>query len=336
MVRRLALSILALALLAGWWSMPPRLVEPDGGPELPADLEAWLATTEAAAEARYGLVPGTEKRIVRAAPAGTRTPYAVVYLHGFSASRVEMSPVPARIAAMLGANLFETRLAGHGRKTERLAGTRAEDWLNDGIEALAIGRELGERIVLIGTSTGATLALALAEHPLFDAVDTLVLVSPNLGVDDPAADWLTRPYGPLLARAMIGEYREWQPVNDVQETYWTTRYPTAAVVEMMRLVTLARDKLAAAEVPRALLVYSSEDQVVSTEKYLAGFAALPAATKARFEVIETTDPAFHVLAGDVLSPASTEPVAERIADFVLGRPPTPPPAAAPRAPEAAP
>ena len=134
---------------------------------------------------------------------------------------------------------------------------------------------------------------------------------------------------------MIGEYREWQPVNEVQETYWTTRYPTAAVVEMMRLVTLARDKLAAADVPRALLVYSARDQVVSTAKYLAGFAALPAATKARFEVVETTDPAFHVLAGDVLSPASTEPVAERIADFVLGKPPTPPPADVPRAPQAA-
>jgi esterase/lipase len=323
MLPRLALAALALVLLGGWWTTPPRLPEPGSAPDLPADLDAWLDVREAAVDERFGIVPGTGKRILWSEAAGRKTDYAVVYLHGFSASRVEMAPVPELVAKAVGANLFETRLTGHGRQSERLAGVHAEDWLEDGVEALAVGRALGEKVVLIGTSTGATLALALAGHPLFDAVDTLVLVSPNLGVEDPAADWLTRPYGPLLARVLIGEYREWQAVNDAQETYWTTRYPTAAVVEMMRLLEVAESKLATARVPRALLVYSEKDQVVSTAKYLAGFEALPAAVKSRFEVVETTDPAFHVLAGDVLSPGSTQRVAERIAGFVREGRPTP-------------
>jgi len=316
MLPRLALAALVLAMFGGWWTTPPRLPEPGSAPELPADLDAWLEAREAAVDERFGIVPGTGKRILWSEATGRKTDYAVVYLHGFSASRVEMAPVPELVARALGANLFETRLSGHGRQSERLAGIRAEDWLEDGVEALAVGRALGEKVVLIGTSTGATLALALAGHPLFDGVDTLVLVSPNLGLEDPAADWLTRPYGPLLARVMIGEYREWQAVNDAQETYWTTRYPTAAVVEMMRLLDVAEARVATARVPRALLVYSEKDRVVSTAKYQAGFEALPAGVKSRFEVVETSDPAFHVLAGDVLSPGSTQPVAARIADFV--------------------
>jgi hypothetical protein len=31
--------------------------------------------------------------------------------------------------------------------------------------------------------------------------------------------------------------------NDLQARYWTTRYPSAALVEMMRLVQLARRQL---------------------------------------------------------------------------------------------
>jgi alpha-beta hydrolase superfamily lysophospholipase len=102
-------------------------------------------------------------------------------VHGFSATRQEIAPVPERVAAALGANLFETRLAGHGRERDGLVDVRAEQWLDDGRELLGVGRALGERLTLIGTSTGATLALALASHPDFRVVDSLVLISPNFG-----------------------------------------------------------------------------------------------------------------------------------------------------------
>lgn len=323
MAKRLIIVAVSLLILVGWWSTPPRLAGELAGETLPDDLDAWLAVREAEVHSEFGIIPGTEKRIAWNGKPGERTEYAVVYLHGFSASRVEIAPVPEKVARALGANLFETRLAGHGRETARLEDIPAEAWLADAAEALSIGAAIGEKVILMGVSTGATLAVALADHELFVAVDSLVLISPNFGFDDPAADWLTRPFGPLIARATVGRYREFEPLNDAQERYWTTRYPTAALIEMLRLLELALERVDAAAVPRALLVYSSKDIVVSPGKYLDVFERLPIPDKERYEVTETTDPAFHVLTGDVLSPVSVPATVSRITSFITGAAATP-------------
>ncbi|MEM8814937.1 MAG: alpha/beta fold hydrolase [Pseudomonadota bacterium] len=316
MLKRLSALFVVLLLLAGWWTMPPSLVSPTADSQLSGNVEAALAAGERRVAERYGLIDGAEKRLRWHAAKGTQTEYAVVYLHGFSGSRQEIAPVPELVADTLGANLFETRLSGHGHRSEALAGTRAEDWLADGVEALAVGKALGQRLVVIGTSTGASLALALAEHPRFAAIDTLILLSPNHGPRDPASVWLTRPFGPQIARALVGEYRGFEPANERQALFWSTRYPTAALVEMMRLVDLANAQTPAARVPKALLLYSPGDRVVSVEKLLAAFDTLPAAVKASHAMESTDDPGQHVVAGDILAPANNAEVAERISSFV--------------------
>jgi len=332
LLKRISAVTLILLALVVWWSTPPKLGDEYPGYREPAAaLETALAAEEARIDAEFGLIAGTEKRIVWHGEPGRPSDYAVVYLHGFSASRQEIAPVPSMVAEALDANLFETRLSGHGLSQGALVEVRAEDWLTDGAEALAIGRRLGERLVVIGTSTGATLVLALAGRDDFEAIDTLVMLSPNHGPHDPASVWLTRPLGPLIARALVGEYREWQPANDAQALYWTTRYPTAALVEMMRLVDRANAMTAVAQVPKALLLYSPEDRVVSVDKLLAAFDTLPAASKAAHAMPADSDPGRHVLGGDVLSPASNAELTERIVNFVRGEapteaPPAPPPA----------
>ncbi len=323
MAKRLAIAGFLLLVAVGWWSTPPPLAGEFETAALPDDLDGWLAAREAEAHAEFGIVAGTEKRILWNNGPGERTEYAIVYLHGFSASRVEIAPVPEQVARRMGANLFETRLKGHGRETARMQDIPAEAWLADAAEALAVGAAIGEKVILMGTSTGATLAVALADHELFNTVDGLVLISPNFGFDDPAADWLTRPFGPLIARATIGQYREFQPLNDAQERYWTTRYPTAALIEMLRLLKLAYARVESVTTPRAMLVYSSQDIVVSPSKYLEVFARLPVPEKLRYEITETTDPAFHVLTGDVLSPVSVQPTVDQIAGFLAGNVATP-------------
>ena len=174
-----ALAALLLLVIAGAATRPAELSPPREVRKAEGDLTELLARGEAAVHERRGVIDGAEKRIVWAGEPGERTELVLIYLHGFSATRQEIAPVPEQIAAALGANLFETRLSGHGLENDALANVRAEAWLDDGIEALAIGRALGERLVLIGTSTGATLALAMAGHPDFTAVDALVFLSPN-------------------------------------------------------------------------------------------------------------------------------------------------------------
>ncbi len=59
-----------------------------------------------------------------------------------------MEPVISHLGADLGANVFFTRLAGHGRDGAAMAEATVEDWLADAVEALAVGARLGDRVVL--------------------------------------------------------------------------------------------------------------------------------------------------------------------------------------------
>ena len=104
--RRLGTTLLiAIVAVAGLFAFAPRE---------PLDLDSYLRDREAVVG---GITPGTEKRILWAGAAGARTDWAVVYLHGFSATSEEIRPVPDRVAAGLGANLYFTRLAGYGLAT---------------------------------------------------------------------------------------------------------------------------------------------------------------------------------------------------------------------------
>ena len=244
-MNRTAFTIALLLLLTTtMWLLTPARLEPLNS-ETPPILPI-TAPTE-------GLIPDTESRIVWA-DGEARTSWSVVNLHGFSATRQETAPLAETVASMLNANLYEARLTGHGRVEQPLAGVRAEDWLQDAADALASGAAIGDKIVVIGTSTGATLAAAMLDHELAKHIDTLVMISPNFEPRDPGARWLTRPAGPLLARLAVGDTRCWEPRDELQERFWSTCYPTAAAVEMMRLVDRA-NRLLPADIPQRLLMF---------------------------------------------------------------------------------
>ncbi len=283
-------------------------------PTLPDDVDAYVT----AAEARVtDLRPDCGRRIVRVDPTQrVKTPVAIVYLHGFSATRQETAPLAERLAKSLGANLYEARLRGHGRSEDAMAEGSASAWLRDGVEALAIGRRLGEHVLVIGCSTGATLALWLMANGHGEGLLGAVLISPNFGVCDGRAVILTWPWGRQLSRLVAGEYRSFEPINERQAAYWTTRYPSEALVEMRALVDAANDcELAAVGTP-TLVVYSPKDKVVDSILTEERFGRIGADRKKLWLFTAATDPSQHVLAGDVLSPASTDVMAAGIVELV--------------------
>ncbi len=282
---------------------------------LPADLDAYVAE----AEARFSdITPGAEKRIEWADSATrSRTPVSLVYLHGYSATRQETRPLIEDLASALGANAFLTRLAGHGRSQDAMAEATVNAWLNDAAEALAIGRALGERIVLIGTSTGATLALwAMAQEAWQDDVSASVLISPNFRPADPGSAILTWPWGGAIARLVVGPYREWEPVNDLQARFWTTRYPTLALLPMAALVQALRQTDLSSVAAPTLVLYSRLDEVISVPAVAAAAPTIGSTGALVVDVGPVGDPSHHVLAGDILSPDDTRRVAELILEFL--------------------
>ncbi len=284
-------------------------------PRIDGEVDAWLDAREATFD---NIVPGTEKRVLWAGETGERTDWAIVYIHGFSASSEELRPIPERLSDALGANVFYTRLAGHGRDSEAMAEPRVEDWLADMAEALAVGERIGERVMLIGTSNGGALtAIATARYP--DRVDAAVLISPVFGVPRRGAFLLEWPGARIWLPWVLGPTGGFAPENPDHALYWTESYPTEALVPVQRVIGLAQDApLNEAEAP-ALLFYSPDDKVVSPEAIRTQMAEWGApVTTVEIPAQEGMDPSNHVLAGDILSPALTEPVTQRILDWVAG------------------
>ena len=301
---------------------PPALVNQAEAPKIAGDLDGWLAAGERAVAMQSELIPGTEKRIRwHNGPGSGKTDYAIVYLHGFSATRQEIAPVAERVADALSANLFETRLSGHGLLRDPLIAVRAEDWLGDAAEALAIGAAIGERIVLMGTSTGATLALAMVDHPSFGGVDTLVLISPNFAPSDPSAEFLTWPGGPQLAYMIAGKTRSWEARNPLQARFWSTTYPMDSVIEMMRLVKYTRSKLPLQLDQSVLTIYSPADAVVDPARIRDAFEQIEGRRRFLLEIPSSGDPSNHVLVGDIMSPQTNDRVVGSIVRFLDGKNP---------------
>ncbi|EIM78880.1 alpha/beta hydrolase [Nitritalea halalkaliphila LW7] len=117
------------------------------------ELERYVQEKEAQ---ERDLKPDNEAKIIWADPENKqKTPYSVLYIHGFTASEREGSPVNRELAAALGANLYLARLPEHGvERRDAMEGLRAEDLMAGAKEALKIARQLGDQVVVIGTSMG--------------------------------------------------------------------------------------------------------------------------------------------------------------------------------------
>ncbi len=307
----LASPMLLLVLLGPRTSLDERWVEPELGDDVQAYLErAEHGIPDLREEARKSVVwldPETR----------ARTPLAVVYLHGFSADRHEVDPLVHRVAQRLAANAFFTRLAGHGRSAAAMGEVSAEDWLDDAAEALAIGRTIGERVVLMGTSTGGTLATWVASRPEARAdLAALVLMSPNYGPRDPASQLLLWPWGGAIARAFQGAERCFEPVNAEQAQHWTECYPTRALLPMMALTERAWTLDGDLVTTPVLTLYSDQDLVVDPDRIVARHGRFESVRSRLVPVSVSPTGAYHVLAGDILSPETTDVVAGHVVDFV--------------------
>ena len=282
---------------------------------LPVDsLEAILL------EPSDGVIAGAEKRILWH-NGETPTEWSVVALHGFSASRQESAPLAELVAQSLGANLFETRFAGHGLTENALVDVTAEQWLDDVANALTAGRLIGRKTVVIAMSHGSALALSMLDHPSMQSVDALILLSPNFGPADPKAMWITGPGGSLLLRLIAGPTRSWEALNERQAKYWTTSYPTRTVIEVIRVVDRSKQKIQNVLAPRLQMFYSPDDKVISVAALEAAYATIRSPQKEINIVLETGSPYAHVIAGDIISPDNTGPIAEQITRFVLRQAP---------------
>jgi esterase/lipase len=256
------LGIILLVLIIVYF-LGPRPSAPKYTKDLPAvpmdavALESYIKNNEA----RHKLKPDNEARIIWQNDSLKQpTEYAVVYLHGFSASQEEGDPVHKGFAKKFGCNLYLARLDAHGvDTTEALASFTAEGYWNTAKEAYAIGKKLGKKVILMSTSTGGTVALKLcAEYP---EIAANIMLSPNIAINDPNAWLLNNNWGLQIAHMVTGKHRTVEDTTAIYAQYWNNRYVTSSLVQLEELLesTMKQSTFEKVKQPTLMLYYYKDE-----------------------------------------------------------------------------
>ena len=315
-----AIALMAIGIRSGRW-LPPHLRIDDSPPvvetppEATDELDAFVAGLESR---QVTLIPEAAARITWAAPdRPDRTPIVFLYLHGFSASRLESAPVCARLASHYGANLFEARIAGHGCGAGALGAASARDWLRSTQQAWAIASALGDRVIIVSMSNGASLATWLLREPDNRARTlALLMMAPNFRVRSRVAGLLSLPLAPVWVPRLVGRRRGSTPTNEAASRIWTHSYPVSALFQMQTMVHwLARQDLSRIDVPLALM-YMENDPTVDPNAARSGFRRWGSSYKELMPVEPEGDAVEHVFVGDALAPQRNDWVVTTFTRFL--------------------
>jgi pimeloyl-ACP methyl ester carboxylesterase len=273
-------------------------------PAIPDDVENYISKKESL----HHLKKNNEARIVWANELSkAMTKYAIVYLHGFSASQEEGNPVHRNVAKHFGCNLYLSRLAEHGiDTTDQLINLTSDNYWESAKEALFIGKKLGEKIILMGTSTGGTQALQLAATYPND-VAAIILYSPNIEINDPNAYLLNNPWGLQIARLVKGGKLNYPAdTRPIYSAYWNRPYRLEAVVNLEEMIetSMTKETFNAVKQPVLLLYYFkdelNQDNIVRVDAMKKMFGALSTPSNMK-EEMAIPNAGHHVLGSPILS-----------------------------------
>ena len=278
-----------------------------------SDLVDWLKTQED----QLPIVAGAESRILLAGPSkdgnglnpkgqDNKTPVSILHIHGFSACRQETAPVAEQLANRLGAHLVEARLAGHGLTSQAMEAS-AEDWLQSVTDGMDLAHRLGERVLIIGTSTGAPLgcwaAKVLAER--YGSPLAMMYMAPNFGINQSFAWLLTLPGSRFFIPLILGATRTWEAESEAVAKYWSTSYSTLAVIEMQKVVDWFEAQSPASwNMPLGIML-GDLDPTISAKKALRVLEKWGDPRSKRLPIPEQETMAQHVFAGDIAGPDLT-------------------------------
>ncbi|SMO35238.1 alpha/beta hydrolase [Solitalea koreensis] len=274
-------------------------------PTLPSsstDLETYVKKLDAG----HKIKPGNGAEIVWTDSSKKKTKIVVLYLHGFSASHEEGSPIHREFAKRFGANLYLARLYGHGiDTTDALADFTAEKYWESAKDAYAVAKQLGDEVIIMSTSTGGTLALKLAAT--YPEIKALINFSPNIAINDPAAFITNNPWGLQITRLVMGgNYRTSKVDTAEAAKYWYYTYRCEAIPALEELIetSMTKDTFEKVKCPVLTVYYYKDEQhqdqtvKVSAMKTMNDELGTPANRK---EMVPIPNAANHVIANPLKS-----------------------------------
>ena len=249
--------------------------------------------------------PDTEKKIIWANQNKVKTKISLIFIHGFSATRAELDPVIEMLGKELNANIFFTRLRGHGLDGEALAEATFDDWMIDTKEAIDIGNAIGDKLILIGCSTGCSLIHANLQY--INNAAAVIYVSPNFGSKSYLGKLLIIPGAKWFIPFIFGKEYSFVPRNADHARCWTTSYPIKALFAVKDSVVAAY-KVKHIKIKQPVLFYfSDDDQVVSAKATRKIISKMGKNVSIHNPILNKTDDSFkHGVLGDILSSSQTK------------------------------
>ncbi|MBP8086393.1 MAG: alpha/beta hydrolase [Saprospiraceae bacterium] len=256
-------------------------------------------------EALMPLKPDNEARIIWATPY-QKTPYSMVYLHGNGASQEEGDPIHEALAKRYGCNLYLARLEDHGLKgDDLLLHIDPLKWMQSALDAIQIGKALGEKVIVVSCSTGSTLALYLAAtYP--DLVEAQIMLSPNVDYYDPRSFMMAGPWGMQMSKCILGsDYYGWKAPGAAQQ-YWYTRYRVEGIITLKAIIdeTMTEETFAKINDPLYLSYYykdeGHQDNVVSVKRMKEMFSQVSTPAELKKEVV-LEDAGTHIIGSDLFN-----------------------------------
>ncbi|MEM8524208.1 MAG: alpha/beta hydrolase [Bacteroidota bacterium] len=222
-----------------------------------AELDSYIASQEAKV---LNIKPDNESEIVWA-DSIRQTEYAIVYLHGYSASKGEGEPIHRDLAKKYGCNLHLPRLFQHGLDDEdAFVELTPKGLVESAKQAIAVGKLLGEKVILMSTSTGSTLSIYLAAND--SDVRALAMMAPNIELADPNSHLVNNPWGKELLRTIVGsDYRTWEAPEEARQ-YWTTKNRIEGLIALRELMdlTMTEETFKQINIPVRILAYYKNDE----------------------------------------------------------------------------
>lgn len=203
---------------------------------------------------------GSEEKLIRFSPG--KTEYAILYVHGFGASRAEGEETVDKIASTLKANTYYLRLPGHGTNNEDHRDTPFTEYLRAAEESLLMMDKLGNHVILMGTSMGGLISVYLAgKYP--DKIKDLVLFSPFFDFAVPAGKIFFYPGGMTIGELVQGKIRKSpakKPDDGIGEhyyEYWYKDQYLSAITHVSNATkfVLGEHSLEKIKVPTLLIYY---------------------------------------------------------------------------------
>eukprot|EP00928_Gymnodinium_smaydae_P012359 TRINITY_DN14487_c0_g3_i2.p1 TRINITY_DN14487_c0_g3~~TRINITY_DN14487_c0_g3_i2.p1 ORF type:complete len:385 (-),score=42.02 TRINITY_DN14487_c0_g3_i2:163-1278(-) len=244
-----------------------------------------------------------------------RTDLSIVFIHGWSASRFECSPLCEELARELGANLYFARLPGHGRAEINCKDEEVTLFglVTEAAQALAVGQSLGKRVLLVGCSTGAALSAWLCTQLLAE-ICGCVLISTNVWTKPVPLIRNVRMF-PVLRDLVLMLVRGYtwrgKPLSVEHENAWSLTYQSAllaAVFDVSAMLSIEDPERCA--VP-TLAFHCPADPLASFEEANRYVRKLP---RGKMEVVDTPEHP-HCVVGNILSPSTVSCMLSSIVEW---------------------